>query len=128
VKTGIRKLYGTVYTAGTANYGFTEYTLDFTSTDVVAWNQHGTSSSHDYKQVLFPQSSKTEMYRYRYCWRKYNNCRDIKLDRSLSRIFPLHNNGNSRGVTSAPNSNRLPSWPRANFTFNIVGHTLTEPE
>jgi hypothetical protein len=116
-----------MYTRGTANYGFTEYTLDFTSTDVVKWNQHGTRTLLDYKQVLFPFSAKTEMYKYRYCWRKYNNCRDLKIDRSLSRIYPLHNNGRGRGVSDTPtgNTNRLPSWPRANFTFNIVGHTLT---
>lgn len=125
MKTGIRKLYGRMYTRGTANYGFTEYTLDFTSIDVLKWNQHGTRTALDYKQVLFPFSAKTEMYKYRYCWRKYNNCRDLKIDRSLSRIYPYQSNGRGRGVTSAPNSNRLPSWPRANFTFNIVGHTLT---
>jgi len=30
-------------------------------------------------------------------------------------------------MPSGHNNQRLPSWPRANFTFNIVGQTLTVP-
>ena len=99
VTSGRRRIYGEVYTKGSP-YGFTEYELDFDSPRAREFNKHGGRHPIDYSSLVYPHSEKSEMYKYRYCWKQPLNCRDIKIDRSLTSIHPLTSRGGSRGVSS----------------------------
>jgi hypothetical protein len=99
VKMNRRFIYGNVYTKGD-NWGFSEYEIDFDSDRARQYNRHGGKLFRDYSSVIIPHSEKSEMYKHRYCWKKPANCRDIKIDYSISTLHPLRYNGGGRGVTS----------------------------
>jgi len=102
-------------------YGFSEYTLDFMSDRARDYNKHGdlpdivrnsklngkskgddtsTWTTIDYSSLVYPHSQKSEIYKYRYCWKQPANCRDIKIDVSLSSMYTRTERGSRRGMPS----------------------------